>query len=143
MSKSTALLSFPDVNVWMALVLEHHVHREVAKAWWIAAEGSIAFTRFTQVGLLRLLTTSAAMDGRPLRMNEAWQVHDRLFADERVVLLAEPVGVEAVFRKHTSRGSAAPKLWADAWLLAAASSASGIVVTFDRALSARGAHCLL
>jgi predicted nucleic acid-binding protein len=36
-----------------------------------------------------------------------------------------------------------PKLWADAWLLAFAAAAGGTVVTFDRALAARGAHCLL
>ena len=81
MIKSTGSLSFPDVNVWMAVVMEHHVHRAAAKIWWEAAEGPIAFTRFTQIGLLRLLTTSAAMDGKPLRMDQAWRVHDRLFEE--------------------------------------------------------------
>ncbi len=78
------------MNVWMALVLEHHVHRQVANAWWEACPGPIAFTRFTQISLLRLLTTAAAMDGQPLGMDEAWHVHDRLFSDDRVVLLPEP-----------------------------------------------------
>ena len=32
---------------------------------------------------------------------------------------------------------------ADAWLLAVAEAAGGVLVTFDRALAARGAHCLL
>lgn len=127
----------------MAIVIEHHVHRRLAKAWWKRAEGTIAFTRFTQVGLLRLLTTSAAMDGKPLGMNEAWRVHDRLFGDDRVMLLPEPIGVEGPFRTSTSTALAAPKLWTDAWLLAVASSAAGILITFDRALAARGAHCLL
>ena len=126
------------MNVWMTVVIEHHVHRAVAKTWW-GAEGPIAFTRFTQISLLRLLTTSAAMDGKPLRMDQAWRVHDRLFEDDRVVFLPEPVGVEASFRKYSSRGTAAPKLWADAWLLGVASSAGGVLVTFDRALAGRGA----
>jgi toxin-antitoxin system PIN domain toxin len=143
MTKSTDSLSFPDVNVWMALVMEHHVHRAVAKTWWEAAKGPIAFTRFTQIGLLRLLTTSAAMDGKPLRMNQAWHVHDRLFEDDRVVFLPEPMGVEAPFRKYSSRRTASPKLWADAWLLGVASSAGGVLVTFDRALAGRGAYYLL
>lgn len=143
MNKSTTSLSFPDVNVWMALVLEHHVHRRVARAWWEASPGPIAFTRFTQISLLRLLTTSAAMDGQPLGMDEAWRVHDQLYADDRVVLLPEPVDVEAAFRQYTSGGTAAPKRWADAWLLAVASSGMGTLITFDRALAARGAHCLL
>ena len=143
MTKSTASLSFPDVNVWMAIVIEHHIHRRLAKAWWKRTEGTIAFTRFTQVGVLRLLTTSAAMDGKPLAMNEAWRVYDRLFADDRVVLFPEPGGVEEPFRMATSAALATPKLWTDAWLLAVANSAAGILITFDRALSARGAHCLL
>ncbi len=143
MNKSTTSLNFPDVNVWMALVLEHHVHRPVAKAWWNATPGSIAFTRVTQISLLRLLTTSAAMDGQPLGMDEAWRVHDRLFADDRVILLPEPADVEAQFREYTAQKMAAPKLWADGWLLAVASSAMGTLITFDRALAARGAHCLL
>jgi predicted nucleic acid-binding protein len=30
--------SFPDVNVWLALVLEDHVHRPIAKRWWESFE---------------------------------------------------------------------------------------------------------
>jgi len=136
-------LSFPDVNVWMALVLEHHAHRETARRWWEATEGSVAFTRFTQMSLLRLLTTAAAMDGKPLGMDEAWRVHDALFTDERVGFHAEPAGVETRFREYASGPTAAPKHWADAWLLAVAHAAGGTLITFDRALAARGARCLL
>lgn len=127
----------------MALILEHHVHRPQALAWWQAADGPIAFTRFTQIGVLRLLTTQAAMDGKPLTMREAWRVHDEIYDDDRVVLLAEPTGVEPRFREYTSGKRASPKLWADAWLLAVAHVAEGVVITFDRAFAARGAHCLL
>src|SRR5581483_8506187 len=98
MNRSTTSLNFPDVNVWMALVLEHHVHRAIARRWWQASNGLIAFTRFTQLGLLRLLTTSAVMDGKPLGMDDAWRVYDGLFADERVGLYPEPAGVEPRFR---------------------------------------------
>lgn len=127
----------------MALVLEHHVHRTTAKNWWQTTEGIIGLTRFSEVSLLRLLTTAAAMDGKPLSVDQAWRVRDRLFDDDRVAWLSEPVGVDVQFRKYASGKSAAPKQWADAWLLAVASAAGGTLVTFDRALSARGAHCLL
>ena len=143
MNKYTTSLSFPDINVWMALVLEHHVHRPEAKAWWKAAHGPIAFTRFTEIGLLRLLTTPAVMDGKPLGMDEAWRVHDGLFADDRVALFAESADVETRFREYASRPTASPKLWADAWLLAVADSAGGTLITFDRVLAARGPLCLL
>jgi toxin-antitoxin system PIN domain toxin len=143
MNRSTISLSFPDVNVWMALALEHHVHRPRAKAWWQANDGPIAFTRLTQIGLLRLLTTSAAMDGQPLGMDEAWRVHDGFFTDDRVALLPEPADIETPFREYAAGRVASPKLWADAWLLAVARSSGGTLITFDRALAARGARCLL
>lgn len=136
-------LSFPDVNVWLALALEHHVHRPAAHAWWQANEAKIAFTRFTQISLLRLLTTRAAMDGKPLSMEDAWRVHDRFFEDDRVAFFPEPAEVEIRFREYASGQTASPKMWADAWLLACAHSGEGVLVTFDRALAARGAHCLL
>ena len=127
----------------MALVLEHHVHRAIARAWWHETNGPIAFTRFTELGLLRLLTTSAAMDAKPLSMDEAWRVYDGLFADERVALYPEPGDAEARFRDFAKGGAASPKRWCDAWLLAVARAAEGALITFDRALGTRGAHCLL
>jgi len=143
MNKSTSSLNFPDVNVWMALLLENHAHRKAARLWWRAAEATIAFTRFTQISVLRLLTTAAAMDGKPLSLDEAWRAYDRLFADERVALMREPPEVESRFRQNTRGRSASPKLWADAWLLAFAQSTDGILVTLDRTLAARSPCCLL
>ncbi|HEY7390147.1 MAG TPA: TA system VapC family ribonuclease toxin [Bryobacteraceae bacterium] len=142
MNRYTTLF-FPDVNVWLALMLEHHIHWRTARAWWQISDGAIAFTRFTQISVLRLLTTNAAMDGKPITMHEAWRVHDSLYADDRVMLMADPDGAETRFREYTSARTASPKLWADAWLLAVAQAANGTLLTFDRALIARGAQCLL
>lgn len=135
--------SFPDINVWLALAVAEHAHSANARLWWNHAEGPIAFFRLTQIGLLRVLTTGAAMGGKPLSMVEAWNVYDRFFEDERVVYLPEPAGVDARFRGNSSSRSASPKLWADAFLLAFAASTGGTLVTFDRAMAAHGAHCLL
>ena len=53
-------LSFPDINVWLALLIEDQVHRPEALAWWRADQSEqVAFSHFTQIGVLRLLTTSA------------------------------------------------------------------------------------
>jgi uncharacterized protein len=136
-------LNFPDLNVWLALAAPDHIHAAIARSWWNKEDGRIAFCRFTQLGFLRLMTTAAAMDGRPLSVNEAWRIYDRFYDDDRVAFLAEPIGVEVGFRGHAASRTASPKLWSDAWLLAIAQAASGTVVTFDRALGARGAHCLL
>ena len=54
-------LNFPDVNVWMALLWGQHIHAEPAKEWFEqAAEQQFLFCRFTQLGVLRLLTTPSA-----------------------------------------------------------------------------------
>jgi len=59
------------------------------------------------------------------------------------VFMAEPPEIEARFRKRSSRASASPKTWADAWLLAFAEAAGATLITFDRALTSHGARCLL
>src|SRR5262245_41607462 len=107
-------LSFPDVNVWLAIILEDHVHRDPAWEWWTAETAdSILFIRTTQIGVLRLLTTSAAMNGKPLTMVDAWSAYDRIRADQRVAFLPEPAAVEARFRGLTAERQTSPKLWAD------------------------------
>ena len=50
---------------------------------------------------------------------------------------------DTFFRTNTTGPASAPKVWADAWLLAVAEAAGGVLVTFDKALAARGALCLL
>ena len=136
-------LSFPDMNVWLALATPEHVHAAIAKRWWEQENGTIAFCRLTQLGFLRLMTTAAAMDGRPLTIAEAWRVYDRFYDDDRVTLISEPQEVEGRFREKAVGRTVSPKVWADAWLLAFAQAAEGVLVTFDKALSARGALCLL
>ncbi|HEY1806519.1 MAG TPA: TA system VapC family ribonuclease toxin [Terracidiphilus sp.] len=138
-----SLLSFPDMNVWLALATPEHVHAGLARRWWEQESGTIAFCRLTQLGLLRLMTTAAAMDGKPLTIAQAWGVYDRFFEDDRVILISEPPEVEARFREKAMGRTVSPKVWADAWLLAFAQAADGVLVTFDRALSTRGAYCLL
>ena len=136
--------TFPDVNVWLALLLENHVHRAAARRWLESTgSGLVGFLRVTQMSVLRLLTTPAAMNGKPLRMPEAWAAYDGLFGDDRVAFVDEPSGVEAAFRKYARKNHASPKLWADAWLLAFAECADGVVVTFDQALAARASHTVL
>lgn len=138
-------LSFPDVNVWLALLLEDHAHRPPAVAWWQQADSpeTIAFCRITQISVLRLLTTPAAMNQRPLTMPEAWAAYDRLYEDDRVAYLHEPMGLEPHFRRAASSQAASPKVWADAYLLAYTDALEGSLVTFDRALAARTQRAIL
>jgi toxin-antitoxin system PIN domain toxin len=131
------------MNVWLALATPEHVHADLARRWWAEEAGVIAFSRLTQLGLLRLMTTAAVMDDKPLTMGEAWRVYDRFYDDDRVVFMSEPPTVEERFREKAAGRIVSPKVWADAWLLAFAQEADGMLVTFDKALGPRGARCLL
>ena len=137
-------LAVPDVNVWLALLLEDHIQRRSAVEWWNSDTfGSIAFSRFTQMSVLRLLTTAAVMNDRALTMAAAWKAYDRLFEDDRVSLLAEPGDLENRFRLQAASRVASPKLWADAYLLAFAEAHHGVLVSFDQALARHGNAVLL
>ncbi|HEX5481114.1 MAG TPA: hypothetical protein VFZ08_00645, partial [Terriglobia bacterium] len=95
------LFLFPDVNVWVALTYEGHVHFRVAKDWFesLEPEARLFFCRLTQHGLLRLLTTEAVM-GKDEVMSQAgaWKSYDRWLEDDRVSLLNEPPAIEQAFR---------------------------------------------
>jgi predicted nucleic acid-binding protein len=94
-------LSFPDINVWLAIAAPEHVHAAIARRWWEQETGIIAFSRLTQLGFLRLMTTAAAMDGKPLTITAAWRVYDRLYEDDRVTLSRNPQKWRSGFvRKH-------------------------------------------
>jgi predicted nucleic acid-binding protein len=83
------------------------------------------------------------MDGKPLTLARAWSVYDKLFQDTRVGFLPEPPDLESEFRKKTSSGAASPKVWADAFLVAVATGHRAQIISFDRALKNRFAHCLI
>jgi uncharacterized protein len=135
-------LVFPDVSVWVVLTIKH-VHQEIALDWWRRETRPIGFCRLTQIGLLRLLTTSAAMDGKPLSMKQAWKTYDVLAGDERVEFISEPPSVERAFRGLSSSTHASPKLWADAYLIALAAECGATLVTFDRPLARRSRDSVL
>jgi predicted nucleic acid-binding protein len=99
-------------------------------------------SRFTQIGVLRILTTAAAMSGKALGMDAAWLAYDRLFEDDRVALLPEPDTLEPQFRSLSRSGMASPKVWADVYIAAFAAQYRGTLITFDQALASKGTKCL-
>jgi|SRR5215813_1291294 len=137
-------LNFLDANVWLALLWSRHVHSERARAWFEqAAQEQFLFCRFTQITVLRLLTTDKVMGADTKSMSDAWNLWDRIWADDRVVFLPEPEDIERQFRSHSKLSSWSPKVWADAYLLAFASVAGLKLVTFDQALRSRGVDVLV
>ena len=137
-------LNFLDANVWLALAWSRHVHSERARSWFEQAdEEQFFFCRFTQITVLRLLTTDQIMGKDTKTMSEAWSLWDRVWADTRIAFLPEPDDLEKEFRSRSRLSSRSPKVWADAYLLAFAAVGGVKLVTFDHALQTRGVDVLV
>lgn len=121
------------------MVIGTHPHHRAVAEWFeiIGEREAVWFCRPTQQGLLRLLSVQAVMTpyGEPARTNnEAWAIYDALAADERIALQwREPEDLNERWRRFSSRPSASPKLWMDAYLAAFAAASNATLVTFDRA----------
>ncbi len=130
-----------DSNVWLALALSRHAHHALAREWFEGVEvaSSVFFCRATQQTFLRLLTNAAVLSpygNPPLTNRQAWEAYDALLADDRVVFrAAEPVGIEAQWKRFARRDTASPKLWMDAYLAAFALASGYRMVTMDRAFN--------
>jgi toxin-antitoxin system PIN domain toxin len=144
MPPSTTSL-FPDINVWVALTYEGHVHHTAAAAWFaeLPPDLTLAFCRFTQLGLLRLLTTAAVMSDEVMTQPRAWAAYDRWLQDARVMFVDEPPEIEQRFRSLTRRRQPATKDWADSFLAAFATAGQLTLVTFDRGLRAKAKYAIL
>jgi len=137
-------LNFLDANVWLALLWGRHIHSERAQEWLEKyPEEKFFFWRFTQLTVLRLLTSAAVMGNDVRKMTEAWELWDKVCAHDRVAYLSEPEALEPEFRRQSRLGTSSPKVWADSYLLAFATEAGLKLVTFDRALRSRGSEVLV
>jgi hypothetical protein len=134
------------VNVWLALAHEIHPHHPAAMAWDenLSGDTVLTFCRFTQLGLLRLLTNESAMRRDVLTQATAWDVYDGFLQTTRARFIDEPHGIDPLLRRHTKRDEVSTKQWADGYLSAFAIAAAMPLITFDRALAgkARGAVLL-
>jgi toxin-antitoxin system PIN domain toxin len=137
-------LNFLDSNVWLALLWSRHIHSEKARQWFErSGEEQFFFCRFTQLTVLRLLTTESVMGKDARSMSQAWELWDKIWADPRIAFLPEPEGLETEFRGQSRLSSKSPKVWADAYLLSFAIVAGLKLVTLDRALVSRKADILV
>jgi toxin-antitoxin system PIN domain toxin len=129
---------FPDINVWLALSVDGHRHNAEARRWMdeLPSEVLLVFSRYTQLGLLRLLTNQTAMAERLLTLRQAWDAYDVWREDPRVEFYPEPLGMETAFREATAphETKSASKWIGDGYLLAYARGCDATLVTFDQAL---------
>ncbi len=85
----------PDINLWLALAFESHVHHAAARAWFEGSAGEgCSFCRMTQQGFLRLATNPRAFGAEAVALADAWLLYDAFLGDPRISFAAEPAGVE-------------------------------------------------
>jgi len=132
------MIYLPDVNVWISLASDRHVHHKAAKDWFQHfAENEIAFCRITEMGFLRLLTNRHVMGEDTMTPKEAWQIYDALRRDRHITFLDETAEFTERWRQISEAAIGGPNMWTDAYLLAFAAVYKAKIVTFDRALAAR------
>ena len=127
---------FPDVNVWLALAFQGHIHHFAAAEWLSQVDDPVRFCRFTQMGFLRLSTLPAAMRDEAKNQKDAWRAYDSLMEDDRISFESEPrpAALGYPFRELTLRHNSRTGSWTDAYLAAFAEVADLTLVTFDRGL---------
>jgi predicted nucleic acid-binding protein len=109
----------------------------------LSPDATFAFCRFTQLGLLRLLTAGAVMSDEVMTQPQAWAAYDRWLKDPRVEFVDEPAEIETRFRALTRLRQPATKDWADSYLAAFATVGQLTLVTFDRGLRSKAKSAIL
>jgi hypothetical protein len=100
-----------------------------------------ASPRFTELGLLRLLTAEAVIGrNEVVNQEQAWKAYDRWPQDERVEYLDAPAGL---FSWSSRSPHSFPKDWADSCLGAFAVAPRLTVVTFDQAFKHKAKELVL
>jgi toxin-antitoxin system PIN domain toxin len=121
-----------DINVWLALTFQSHVHHVSAKRWLEAHPSQrMFFCRLTQQGFLRLASNPKAFGDEAVTLVVAWQLYDALLADPQFAFAEESPGLETLWRSFTARFDFSPKVWSDAYLAAFAQAGQLKLVTFD------------
>jgi hypothetical protein len=101
-------------------------------------ESRVCFCRFTQLSLLRLLTTQAVMGtDEVMTQAQAWEAYDYWLSDGRVLFMEEPPNLDVPFRALSRQRHPNPKAWSDSYLAAFASVSGLRLVTFDKAFQGK------
>ena len=130
-------MHLPDINVWLALTFDSHVHHPAAKTWFdnLPSGAVCFFCRLTQQGFLRLATNRSVFGKHAVTLPDAWQKYDVFLSDPRVAFAEEPADLENHWRIFTQSQSFSPQVWNDAYLAAFALAGNLDLVTFDKGFS--------
>src|SRR5262245_45691483 len=106
----------PDVNVWLALAFNAHVHHPLVLTFFNGLADELCFfCRMTQQGFLRLANNPKVFAADAVAVEAAWQLYDTILTDSRVAFAPEPAGLESAWRQFIRGQQFSPKLWNDAY----------------------------
>jgi len=121
-----------DVNVWLALVDENHVHHERALAYWQdQSVREIAFCRVTMLAFLRLSTHPRVLS-RLLAVDEAWEIYQRYRTEAHVGFVGDSPEIDIMFRPLSRQTNSSHHLWTDCYFAALARCNQCRLVSFDQ-----------
>ncbi len=127
------MIYLPDVNVWIAVAADKHIHHKVANRWFTNIQADqVLFCRITQLGFLRLLTNRHVMGKEVLSPGEAWAAYRAPRADRRIGHLSEPAELLELWDMFMPKLTNSPNLWTDAYLCACCYAANFTFVTSNR-----------
>ena len=127
------MIYLPDVNIWIALTSNRHVHHQIATEWLQGVDhDTVAFCRVSELGFLRLLTNANVMGKDVQSPAQAWGVYDEWRTDDRVVFLTERADFSDRWRLLGERIEGGSNIWTDAYLAVFAGDNNAAVVTLDR-----------
>lgn len=115
-----------DANLLIALLVQDHVHHEVAEQWATQRTGPFATCPVTQGSLVRLLVREGAS------AEEAARFLGEVLADDRHRFWPDDLGYDAV----DLRAVVGHRQVTDAYLAALARAHGGRLATLDRGLAA-------
>lgn len=126
-------MRLPDINTWLALTFDSHVHHPPAKAWFdgLPSDAVCFFCCLTLQGFLRLATNRFVFGKHALTLADAWQKYDLFSGDSRVAFAQESADLENHWRAFTQNQSFSPQVWNDAYLAAFALAGNLELVSFD------------
>ncbi len=125
------MIDVPDINVWLPLVDENHMHHDAALDYWNQRRADqVGFCRISMLGFLRLSTQTRVLS-RTLTNSEAWAIYRRYLALPQVRFLAEPANLEQHLAALTLTTAVPNRLWTDAYLAAFALAGNYRLASFD------------
>ncbi len=125
------MTDLPDINVWLALADENHLHHPRALGYWQdESAASVSFCRVTMLGFLRLGTHSKVLS-RPLNPDEAWDLYQRYRVEANVSVIEDCPEIDAEFMMLSRQTDFPHHLWTDSYLAAFARFHGCRIVSFD------------